>query len=201
MSRVLHAPHLDAAPHAMASPAAALDAVARAAVEEAEAAAYARGRRDGITAAQQAADEALARAVDAVRPALASLTDEVRGLRAERATADVSCALAIAEAVLGREPTADAVALASRLRDVLGHLDDPAPAIHVHPDDAPTVTALLADVPGAPTVTADTTVTAGEARVVGTFARATISRAAALDAVRDALLGDDGDPEGEPDDV
>ncbi len=193
MSRVLHAPALDATPQAMASPSLALDPVARAAVEQAAAEAHARGRREGAAEAQHAAADALARATAALRPALDALREELSRLRDARVDADATLALAIAEAILGREPAPDAPALAVHLAAVLAQVDDPSPVIHVHPDDRATVAELLAAGGDRAEVVSDSALAPGEARIVGSFARATISRPAALAAVRDALLGADAD--------
>lgn len=186
LSELLTRPVVEATPRPITAPAAALDAFTRARIDEAVAEAYTRGRRDGAADARADAAAATQRVTAAVADAGAAVISELRELRAAAAEADTGLAVAIAEAVLGREPHDGGMALLARLRDALSALDDEALTVHAHPDDA----ALLADALDADarvTVTPDAGLAPGEARVTGRWAEAELTRAAAWAAVREVL--------------
>ena len=102
---------------------------------------------------------------------------------------DADLALLIAEAVLGREPAADATELAAKVSESLSHLDEPTLTVATHPDLADDLEQLLSRHVGGSqvTVVADASCLADEARVNGRWGRARVSRGQALDRVRAVL--------------
>lgn len=184
---LLTRPVLAADPQPLGAPDPALDAFTRARVDEAAAAGYERGLADGAAAVRAEATAAEARITAALDAACAAVTAELRSVVTARVDADVELASAIAEAVLGHEPSANGAALLALVRTALASLDETDLTVHAHPDDA---AALAAGVRGSQpglTVTADAGLGPGEARITGRWARAELTRAAALDVVRSAL--------------
>ncbi|HVL98956.1 MAG TPA: FliH/SctL family protein [Egibacteraceae bacterium] len=186
MSELLTRPTVLAEPRPIAGPAPALDAFTRARVDEAAAAAYAQGLRDGAEAARAEAVAAARRLVGVLEAACAGVVAEVRALRLAQVDADVELAEAIAEAVLGHEPSDGAAVLIQRVRAALGRLDDPELTVHANPGDVPALAPALRAEAGV-AVVADPGLPAGEARITGRWARAELTRAAARDTVRAAL--------------
>lgn len=185
MSRLLSAPDVGAAVRTLGTPDPALDAALQARLAQAAAEARALGHREGMAAAAGAAEQAAARVV-------AALTRADGELRAIAAAADVDLALRIARAVLDREPRDGSMLLLERVREALARLDDERIAVHLHPRDAVVLHEPLQRVATglgtALDVVEDTTIDEGEALLAGRWARADLTRAAALEAV-EALLG------------
>jgi flagellar biosynthesis/type III secretory pathway protein FliH len=196
LSRLLAAPGVDAQPRPLGQPDPALDAAARAAIEQAVEAAYQRGRREGAADAAAAAEQAAARVLAGVQRSEAEL-------RAVAASADVELALAIATAVLDREPGDDGVRLLARIEQALAALDDERVVVHLNTAD---VTALgdalerAARSTGVEVdVVADAAVPAGEALLAGRWARADLTRGGGLGAVRAVLAAQSPDAAVTPD--
>lgn len=190
MSELLTRPAVLADARPLGAPAPALDAFTRARVDEAAAAAYERGLADGAERARAHAAAAAARLASALESACAAASTEVRGLRAAQIDADIELASAIAEAILGREPSGDAAALLTRVRTALERIDDTDLTIHAHPEHAEALAAALRGTGVAATVHADGGLGPDEARITGRWARADLTRAAALATVRAALGGE-----------
>lgn len=194
----MNAPALASAPRSLvAAPARfddltqqAIERAAQAAADEASREAYARGRRDAAAEQTAAARRALEQLSGALVPPLTAAVDELRALRQQRAEADVELALAIAEAVLGREPAPTTAELATCVRDAAAHLDEPRLKVVVHPDCVEGLEeALGSSVDGAVvTVVADRSSPPGAARVDGRWGRARVSRTDALAAVRAVVV-------------
>lgn len=186
MSELLTRPTILTEPRPLGAPEPSLDAFTQARVEEAAAAAYERGMTDGAAGARAEITAASARITAALQSACTSVTAELQGLRAAQATADVELALAIAETILGQEPSQGAGVLLERVRAALSRLDDPGLTVHIHPADAGTVAEALRT-EAAVTVTHDSALAPGEARITGQWARAELTRDAAWETVRTVL--------------
>lgn len=184
MSRLLRSPGLAAEPRSVGVADPALDLALQAAVEQAAAEAYERGRRDGAAAASAAAEEAGRRLVAAVRRAASDLAEVA-------ARADVGLAFEIARLVLGGEPPASTAALLERVTASLAALDEEEITVHVNPRDRAGIAGGLAAATRgsgvAVEVVADSDIPAGEAQLAGRWARADLTRAGALEAVRELL--------------
>jgi flagellar biosynthesis/type III secretory pathway protein FliH len=197
LSRLLSRPAVREAPATLAPPGPSIDPVLRALIDRAAAEAYERGRaegrREGLQAGRTEAEAAVAGRVEQLRavlvPALDLVAAEARLAREERARVVAELAAAAAEAVLGREPREGGQALLVRVRDALAALDDAALVVRASPDDAELLRRGLADVGGA-VVEVDESLPAGDARILGGWARAELTRAAAWAAVREVLDGD-----------
>jgi flagellar biosynthesis/type III secretory pathway protein FliH len=186
-SRLLVSPEVRAEPFALAPPAPANDAFVQALVDDAAAAAYEQGLRAG----EQAAAAALEGALGRVRQAFAAVREEIAALRRERAGADVELATAIAETVVGREPSDGGRALLGRLRSAMAELDDAPLVVRVHPGDERLVAAAVAR-DGEVSVEGDPALQPGEAVVDGPFGSADVTRRAAWEAVSAVLATGDG---------
>lgn len=186
MSRVLTAPAVAAPARALGIPAPALDARTRELLEAAAADAYERGVADGRAAGAASARAEAQRAAAAVVAALEATAAEARALQAAVADGDVRLASAIAEAVLGRTPHDGGAALLERVHEALSLLDDRPLVVRANPADVD----LLADglrAVGGLSVEPDAALAPGEARVVGQWGSAQLTRAAAWERLREVL--------------
>lgn len=190
MSRLLQLPALDAEPRVLSAPDPTLDAFTRQRVDEAAAAAYEQGRREGAADARAEAAAAAERITAALAQARDSALAELAALRAERAHAHVGLATAIAETVLGREPHDGGQALLTRVRDALANLDDAPLVVRVHPDDVAAVSGGVLD--ERVSVQADPGLAPGEGRINGSWAQADLTLQAAWRAVREVLATEEG---------
>ncbi|MFA9430931.1 hypothetical protein [Egicoccus sp. AB-alg2] len=161
----------------LAPPAPVLDpataAVLDRAVADARAQAYAEGEAAGRRAAAAAATQVAGR--------LEALLQETLAQRDAARTADLALAAELASEVLAATPPTPALDLLDRAREAAALLDDDPLEVRLHPDDH----AALA---GAPLdarlrLSADPAVARGDARLVGTWGGAEVTRAALLQAV------------------
>ena len=170
------------------------DPIMQAALEQA----YARGRAEGeatgrasgYAEAQAAAAADLRRAMGALRMALETTVTTCQELRRHESAEVVALAAGIAKAVIGREPTRDAASLLEQVREVLEVLDDPTLVVAAHPVDVAVLAEGLTDMVGL-AVNPDPSLAPGEARVVGRWANAALTREAAWEAVTSVLGGNE----------
>ena len=149
-------------------------------IEELEEAAYERGVEAGRV---KAADRMLA-ATEAISEAVERRRAELREEFDRQEDRLLSVALQLAESVLGHAQHDGGEALARRIRHYVGQIDDSKLTVALNPADAELIYNLgLSDVELAP----DASLEPGEARVVGEWARADITFAAALEAAREML--------------
>ena len=184
MPEILHVTIDDTAVHRIGAPQATLDAstmaVLDARIAEATATAYA----DGEAAGRAASVAAAARTANAVEAAVGQVLAELAAQRGEATRLQLDVAAKLAEAVLGRVAPDDARTVLARVESAMALLDDPDLTLHLHPDDH----AVLGEraIPGV-TLQADPGVAAGDARIVGAYAGAELTRTALLAAVVEAL--------------
>lgn len=196
MSRLLQAPVVVSTARQLHAPDPSFDPVMQEALEQA----YARGRAEGeavghasgYAEARAAADADLQRAMGALRLALEATVTTCQDLRRHESGEVVALAAGIAEAVIGREPSRDSIALLEQVRAVLEVLDDPTLVVTANPHDVAVLQQGLTDIVGM-TVTPDASLAPGEARVVGRWANASLTRAAAWEAVAEVLGADEGE--------
>lgn len=151
-------------------------------IEDAAAAAYARGHVDGRAQASAEADERN----QVLSAAIAGSVDRTHQLFMEHAGSLTEAAIEIAEHILGYAPHDDGVAVAGRVSEAIAMLDDRNLVVAVHPDDWSHVSQAAA---GLQSVTVDTvsTLHPGEALIRGEWAEVDLTRDAALDALRQAV--------------
>jgi flagellar biosynthesis/type III secretory pathway protein FliH len=182
---LLQAPAIHVTSRTLMAPDPTFDPSVTAAIE----AAYARGRMEGEAAGRAAgAAEAVEDARRAVAALQAALTQAVAACREARQLQSrdvVELAAAIAAVVIGREPSADTAALLDRVTTALDMLDDPSIVVAANPAD---VAALEAGLTGIDLrVTPDPSLLPGEARLVGRWATAELTREAGWAAVSEVL--------------
>lgn len=165
-----------------------LDPVVRARVEEAATRARAQGHAEGVAEGRRALLEDGARLAEAIRAGGAEAAERLAQARAARADEVVELALALARAVLDREPHDGGIALLRHVRAALEQIDDEPLTVRVSPADAAVVERGLADLHGI-AVAADPSIAPGEGRISGPWAHADLRAAAALEALRDVLDG------------
>lgn len=186
MNRVLHTPELAGAV-CLGEPPAALDTVARTAVDRASSTSYRRGLADGREAALAEAVTSGEQAASALAAALDDIREELARLRAVAVTADVELAMAMAAVVLGREAGPDVETLCQRVLDAAARLDDQALVVRAHPDERAAMARVCEAADERLEVVADERCQPGEARVVGDFGRAALTRDDALAALGAAV--------------
>ena len=174
--------------HALGAPQPVLDPTTAAVVDQKVAAARAEAFAQGEAAGRLAAVEELTALKDSIEAALTGLHDVLQQQRAEAARASLDLAEAVASAVLDRTPPDQAREVVERVRQAIHYLDPDDLQIAVHPDDH----ALLAadGLPAGGSWVADTTLARGEARIVGPYGGAELTRTALLDAALE-VLGED----------
>lgn len=186
MNRVLRSPPTASAPRWLGpAGASVLAPEVQAAIDQAATAAHERGFAAGRALGRREGREASAAIVAAVRGVLEDAVAAMRQERVDAAAALTDDVLAVAEHVMGHLPHDGGSALRSRLADVLAQLDDEALTIAVHPDDRDAVAGAVGPAHDA-TVVADPALAPGEAAVRGAWARADLTRRAALAAIREA---------------
>lgn len=148
--------------------------------------AYERGKRDGTLEGRAASDRAVAALGQLIADELATSLSELRSLHGERTSLLLSEAIAIAEFMVGRDLSATAETLASRIHEALGFIDDAPLTIAVSPGDLEVITRAVEGHSGLE-VTVDAALAPGEALVRGPWVEADITLSAAADAVREAL--------------
>lgn len=170
----------------LGAPAPVLDPATAAVVDQAAAEARRRGQREGEAAGRAAADRAVAGVVQAV----AGLQAELAAQRGEATRASLEVAVRLAEAVLDATPPPDALALLDRVREAVAGLDDDHLEVRCHPDDHALLTGdgVVLDAQRC-TLVADRSLKPGEARIVGTYGGAELTRQALLAAAIEVLAG------------
>lgn len=191
MSRVLTTTVLGDAPHRLlAASRERLDPVVGDLVDQAAADGFERGLREGhargTAEVERLADERVAQLSSSIAAALDGAS------RAARATSDdvvesaFDLAVAMAEAILGRELADGGSTIGERVRESLESLDDRSPVVLVSADDVDLVAAATADL-GTVTVEVDPRLAPGEARVRGGWAEVDLTRATAFATIRRGL--------------
>jgi flagellar biosynthesis/type III secretory pathway protein FliH len=145
--------------------------------------AFESGRREGFAAGRADVQGSVARVDGALRDAVGSLAQ----LRAAAIDQTLNVALEIAEFVVGELPTDEGRALATRIADAIANLDDENIVIAIHPQDWDAV-AELVRLPNGVSIQRDPSLRPGEARISGRWATAELTREAALQVAREALL-------------
>jgi flagellar biosynthesis/type III secretory pathway protein FliH len=161
-----------------------LDPAMAAIVESAAAAAEGHGYREGERAGRAAAEAAAERGAAAIVDAVQGVRDEIRSQREAACRATLDVAERLAREVVGRTPPDDAMVVLDRVRQVIDALDDDHLEIRVHPDDEAALAGHLDD--ARLQLVADPSVASGDARVLGAWGGAELTREALLAA---ALAG------------
>jgi len=155
-------------------------------VGESNEAAYERGRRDGIAAGRAQALGRIAEAGSGIERAVAEARRAMAATREEQSAAVVAAALELAAEIVGRTPAIDSDLLVERIADALVALDERGVTLHLSREDHAALGDAMADRFGLE-VAADATLQPGEARLTGAWARAELTREAAVGAIREAL--------------
>jgi flagellar biosynthesis/type III secretory pathway protein FliH len=148
--------------------------------------AYERGYGDGLRDGRRDAGAMVEATAGGLRDALEASASHLAELRLVQAEALVGTAIEIAEAVLGAAPPVDRAVLTERLRRALTALDDDPLTVYLHPGDREVFGEALTARFGVVTAD-DPSLAPGEARVAGPWARADLTREAALSVIREAL--------------
>lgn len=152
-------------------------------IDRVRAEAFEAGRREGFAAGRADVQGSVARVDGALRDAVGNLAE----LRAAAIDETLTVALEIAEFVVGKLPPDEGRALATRIADAVANLDDENIIVAIHPQDWDTV-AELVRLPNGVTIRRDPALRPGEARIAGRWATAELTREAALQVAREALL-------------
>ena len=179
MPEVLRIPVAEAV-HTLAPPRAVLDAPTAALVDQAVAAARAEAYREGEAAGRAAATASIEQAVARVVEVVAALHAEVVGQRDTAATVDLQLAAALATEVLDATPPAAALEVLDRVRQAAAILDDDPLEIRLHPETHAVLDGSCEG--GRLRLVADPTLAPGDARVVGAWGGAELTRVALLEA-------------------
>lgn len=182
LSRLLQAPIVVSDARPLVAPDPSFDPAMVTALE----AAYARGRRDGQVEGRATGTTEARSAMTAVQAALQRTVAACAAARQHESAEVVALAAAIARVVVGREPVLEGAALLARVREALELIDDPTITVAAAPSDVEALSAGLADIVGM-TVTPDPSLSSGEARVVGRWASAALTRESGWAAVRELL--------------
>jgi flagellar biosynthesis/type III secretory pathway protein FliH len=137
---------------------------------------------EGFEAGRESARQQLMSAANALQNALETCRQELRDEFEHQRVEMVQVAIGLAEFVLGHANHDGGKALMQRLGDALSMLDDQQLTISMSEVDIPLAGQI--DAAGI-VVVADPDLAPGEARVVGDWARADLTRKAALDLLRD----------------
>jgi flagellar biosynthesis/type III secretory pathway protein FliH len=152
-------------------------------IERVRAEAFEAGRREGYEAGTTEMKGTVARVDGALR-------DAVRGLAEQRAAdtrQTIEIALEIAAFVVGELPLDQGQTLAGRIADAIAGLDDEDVVVAIHPQDWDAVSQSVR-LPNGVTIQRDPSLRPGEARIAGRWATADLTREAALQVAREALL-------------
>ncbi|MDJ0924467.1 MAG: FliH/SctL family protein [Acidimicrobiia bacterium] len=151
-------------------------------IEKARAEAFEAGRREGFAAGQ--AD--MAGAAERVQTALANAATDLVRMRSACVEDAIDAAFDVAEFVLGRTPHDDGASLGPRIAEALQAIDDEEIVIAVHPQDWEAVGSAIR-LPNGVSIERDPSLRPGEARIDGRWARAELTREAALSIAREVL--------------
>ena len=151
-------------------------------IEQAQAEAFEAGRREGL-AAGRAETADVARRVEA---SVAGAAADLVRMRTECVRQAIDAGIEVAEFVLGRAPHDDGATLAPRIEAALNNLDDEELLVMIHPQDWDAISAAVR-LPNGVTMERDPSLRPGEARISGRWARAELTREAALAVAREVL--------------
>jgi flagellar biosynthesis/type III secretory pathway protein FliH len=152
-------------------------------IERVRAEAFEAGRREGYAAGAAEMKGTVARVDGALRDAVRRLAEH----RAADVMQTLDIALEIAEFVVGELPPDQGQALARRIADAVSSLDDEDIIVAIHPQDWDAVSQSVR-LPNGVTMQRDPSLRPGEARIAGRWASADLTREAALQVAREALL-------------
>lgn len=167
-------------------PRAALDPATDAEVDRRVAAARAEAYAEGERAGQAAARAQLATLVSGVERAVGSVRDELIAQRAEATRASLTLAGVVAAAVLDATPPAEALDLLARVEDAAEALDDDPIVVRLNPVDHEILAEVGLSDPRLQLM-ADPCVPAGDARLIGRFGGAELTRERLLAAALEVL--------------
>ncbi len=151
-------------------------------IEEAQAEAFAAGRREGVTAGRAEMEGAITRVEAALRKAVQDLNE----YRERAINETLDAALEVASFVVGHLPPDEGASIAGRIQDALVSLDDEDMVVAIHPQDWDAVSEAIR-LPNGVTMQRDPSLRPGEARVSGRWATAELTREAALHVAREVL--------------
>ena len=183
MNRVIRSAAVATAPPAFGGGRQFVDAATADLIDQARAEAFAAGRREGFEEGRAETAGAVARIDAALRDAVRCLGE----LRAGEINQTITVALDVAEFVVGQLPSDQATAVAARIEEALADLDDEQVTVAIHPQDWDTISHLVR-LPRGVTMDRDPALHPGEARIVGRWATAELTREAALQIAREVLL-------------
>jgi flagellar biosynthesis/type III secretory pathway protein FliH len=152
-------------------------------IEQARAEAFEAGRREGFTAGRADMEGAISRVDTALRTAVRELNE----YRSQAVDETIEAALEVAAFVVGQLPADDGSAIATRIHNAIAGLDDEDMTVSIHPQDWDAVSSLVR-LPNGITMERDPSLRPGEARVSGRWATADLTRDAALQVAREAML-------------
>ena len=129
-------------------------------MDQARAEAFEAGRREGFEAGRSDVEGAVGRIDAAFRNAIRDLAR----YRAEAVGETIDAALEVAAFVVGKAPVDDPSALAGRIGDAIGSLDDDELAVAVHPGDWDSLSTMVR-LPAGVSLERDPSLRPGEARI------------------------------------
>ncbi len=151
-------------------------------IEQAQAEAFEAGRREGFAAGRAETADAGSR----IEAALVGAAADLVRMRTESVREAIDAGIEVAEYVLDRAPHDEGSTLAPRIAAALNDLDDEELVVTIHPQDWDAISTAVR-LPNGVTVERDPSLRPGEARISGRWARAELTREAALDVVREVL--------------
>ena len=151
-------------------------------VEQARAEAFAAGRKEGFAAGRTDMEGAISRVDSALHTAVRDLA----AYRAQAVNETIDAALEVARFVMGQLPTDQVEAMVARVSEAIHDLDDEDMSVAIHPQDWDAVSAMVR-LPAGVTMERDPSLRPGEARIVGRWATADLTRDAALEVAREVL--------------
>ena len=151
-------------------------------IEQAKAEAFEAGRREGFASGRADMEGAISR----VDTALHNAVRDLARYRAESVNETIDAAIEVARFVMGQLPTDAVEAMVSRINDAIHDLDDEDMSVAIHPQDWDAVSSMVR-LPAGITMDRDPSLRPGEARIVGRWATADLTRDAALEVAREVL--------------
>lgn len=188
-SGVLRQPFVANDPHVMGSAEQFyVDPVTAKRSEDARKAGYQQGFADGAKAAEAAAKRSAEAAAQRLRDAAAQAVSDLSSTTIDLVPALMDTAVAIARHLVASVPEELSASLVDRIGQALNSIDDDRITVHVSPVDQGEVQAGYA---AAPTITlaVDPSLSAGEARIEGVWARADLTLPTAWKLIEESLHG------------
>jgi flagellar assembly protein FliH len=155
-------------------------------VEAEAAAAFERGRHEGVAQGRAQAHADAASLAAGIQAAAGRLRHDIDARRDADAQRLMAMAVEIARVVTGRDPDGLAAAMVRRITEALQAIDDASVQVFVHPDDCALVRAAGID------AVADPSLRRGDAVLRGRWAEADATSTAIWDAVREAVAVPNG---------